>query len=493
MTDSVICLDVDGTLVDHRGRIHPRDVEILTVERRATILLATGRLLPSLRRTLERNNLFADGPIPLPLVLQNGAALYRPDETLYARYPFPEGTQAALIDAMQAHPQVAYLLFSLSEVYVLWPTPLARGLIKRFALDARSFTEASRERAFTKAMCIAESEQLLEPFVADVAELSLEASYSIPTVFEMTRAGVDKGRGLATLLPALSLSDARIVAVGDGGNDLPLFDAADLALAPSTSPLHIRDRADGVIDADACGLLAPVLEAAGLAAAASRGRSSDGSLTRGGNTVPTDNLSRAVIDGDVPTAADETQRAIDTGLPPHVILNRGLIAAMEEVGRLYEEETYFLPEMLAAAQAMKAGLARLRPLLAESGLEPIGRVALGTVQGDVHDIGKNLVGIMLEGAGFEIVDLGADVPPQRFLEIAPIVDVIGLSALLTTTMPAMGDVLKLLEEAGLRRDVRVIVGGAPVTQSFADRIGADGYSPDASSAVRKIKALLGLA
>jgi 5-methyltetrahydrofolate--homocysteine methyltransferase len=187
------------------------------------------------------------------------------------------------------------------------------------------------------------------------------------------------------------------------------------------------------------------------------------------------------------------RRAIDAGLPAEVILNEGLIAAMEEVGRLYEEQSYFLPEMLAAAQAMKAGLAQLRPLLAERGLEPVGKVALGTVQGDVHDIGKNLVGIMLEGAGFEIVDLGADVPPRRFLEVASTVDVIGLSALLTTTMSAMGEVVQVLEEAGLRQDVKVIVGGAPVTQSYADRIHADGYSPDASSAVRKVKSLLGLA
>jgi 5-methyltetrahydrofolate--homocysteine methyltransferase len=208
--------------------------------------------------------------------------------------------------------------------------------------------------------------------------------------------------------------------------------------------------------------------------------------------VQTDTLSRAVIEGDVPTAASEARRAIDAGLAADVILNEGLIAAMEEVGRLYEEQSYFLPEMLAAAQAMKAGLAQLRPLLAERGLEPVGKVALGTVEGDVHDIGKNLVGIMLEGAGFEIVDLGADVPPQRFLEVAPTVDVIGLSALLTTTMSAMGEVVQVLEQAGLRQDVKVIVGGAPVTQSFADRIDADGYSPDASSAVRKVKSLLGL-
>jgi 5-methyltetrahydrofolate--homocysteine methyltransferase len=165
---------------------------------------------------------------------------------------------------------------------------------------------------------------------------------------------------------------------------------------------------------------------------------------------------------------------------------------MEEVGRLYEQSVYFLPEMLAAAQAMKAGLAELRPLLAEQDVEPVGRVALGTVQGDIHDIGKNLVGIMLEGAGFEIVDLGADVSPENFVNVAPDVQVIGLSALLTTTMPAMSDVIEVLKEAGVRHDVKIVVGGAPVTQAFADEIGADGYSRDASSAVRKIKGLLGV-
>jgi 5-methyltetrahydrofolate--homocysteine methyltransferase len=203
-------------------------------------------------------------------------------------------------------------------------------------------------------------------------------------------------------------------------------------------------------------------------------------------------LTQAVIEGDVQTASAEVERAIQADAPAETILNQGLIAAMAEVGRLYEEQTYFLPEMLAAAQAMKAGLAKLRPLLAEQALEPRGRVALGTVQGDIHDIGKNLVGMMLEGAGFEVVDLGADVSPERFVEVAPNVQLIGLSALLTTTMPTMGDVMTALEEAGVRDRVKVIVGGAPVTPAFAERIGADGYSPDASSAVRETKALLGL-
>jgi 5-methyltetrahydrofolate--homocysteine methyltransferase len=203
-------------------------------------------------------------------------------------------------------------------------------------------------------------------------------------------------------------------------------------------------------------------------------------------------LQSAVIEGDVEGAQQETRRAIGGDAEPKDILNSGLIPGMEEVGRRYEEGSYFLPEMLAAAQAMKAGLAELRPLLAEQDVEPVGRVALGTVQGDVHDIGKNLVGIMLEGAGFEIVDLGADVPPEAFLDAASDVEAIGLSALLTTTMPAMEAVIEVLEEAGVRDKVKVIVGGAPVTDAFAEKIGADGYSPDASSAVRKIKGLLGI-
>jgi 5-methyltetrahydrofolate--homocysteine methyltransferase len=203
-------------------------------------------------------------------------------------------------------------------------------------------------------------------------------------------------------------------------------------------------------------------------------------------------LQSAVIEGHVEGAERETRRAIDADADPKEILNSGLIPGMEEVGRLYEEGSYFLPEMLAAAQAMKAGLTELRPLLAEQDVEPVGRVALGTVQGDIHDIGKNLVGMMLEGAGFEIVDLGADVPPEVFADAAPDVQAIGLSALLTTTMPAMEQVIVALKEAGVRDEVKVIVGGAPVTDAFAERIGADGYSPDASSAVRKVKGLLGI-
>ena len=165
---------------------------------------------------------------------------------------------------------------------------------------------------------------------------------------------------------------------------------------------------------------------------------------------------------------------------------------MAEVGRLFEENEYFVPEMLVSARAMQAGLGLLKPHLVAAGAEPIGKVIVGTVKGDLHDIGKNLVAMMLEGAGFEVVDLGTDVAPDKFVrgvvEHRP--QVLGLSALLTTTMPAMALTIQALQAAGVRDQVKVIIGGAPVTQSFAQQIGADGLSQDASSAVRLTQSLL---
>ncbi|MBI5016609.1 MAG: corrinoid protein [Deltaproteobacteria bacterium] len=208
--------------------------------------------------------------------------------------------------------------------------------------------------------------------------------------------------------------------------------------------------------------------------------------------VSWETLYTAVIDGDVATARAGTQECIDAGTAAESLLNEGLIAAMKEVGRRFEEGEYFLPEMLVSAKAMKASLALLRPLLTERNVPLMGRVALGSVRGDLHDIGKNLVAMMLQGAGFEVIDLGIDVTPEKFVQAASGAQVIGLSALLTTTMPSMGQVIGALREAGVRDRVKVIVGGAPVTQAFADELGADGFSPDASSAVRKVQELLGL-
>jgi len=201
----------------------------------------------------------------------------------------------------------------------------------------------------------------------------------------------------------------------------------------------------------------------------------------------------AVLDGNAPAAKAGVEAALTEGIPADKILKDGLIGAMAEVGRLFEENEYFVPEMLVAARAMQGGLALLKPYLAEAGTTSAGKVVIGTVKGDLHDIGKNLVAMMLEGAGFEVVDLGTDVSPERFVKA--VIDhqpgVVAMSALLTTTMPSMKGTIAALEEAGVRGKVKVMIGGAPVTDSFAKQIGADGYSPDASSATRLAKSLLG--
>ena len=199
-----------------------------------------------------------------------------------------------------------------------------------------------------------------------------------------------------------------------------------------------------------------------------------------------------VLEGKRDELVNRVQAALDGGIPAGDILQNGLIAAMGEVGKLFEEGEYFVPEMLIAARAMKAGLVILQPLLVDSGVESAGKVAIGTLKGDLHDIGKNLVGMMLEGAGFEIVDLGTDVEAEQFVAAAKNgADVIGLSALLTTTMPSMEGTIKAIEAEGLRDKVKVIIGGAPVTSAYAEKIGADGYAPDASQAVSLAKSLIG--
>lgn len=204
-----------------------------------------------------------------------------------------------------------------------------------------------------------------------------------------------------------------------------------------------------------------------------------------------DDIYDAIIDGDSSATVTSVKAALADGLSAEEILNEGMITAMDEVGRLFEETQIFVPEMLVSARAMKAGLELLRPILVDSGVEPAGKVILGTVQGDMHDIGKNLVGMMLEGAGFEIVDLGVDVAPEKFIEaLQGEVDILGLSALLTTTMVSMARTVKAIEEAGLRHKAKIIVGGAPVTEEFAHSIGVDGYAGDASQAVTLAKSLL---
>ncbi len=202
-------------------------------------------------------------------------------------------------------------------------------------------------------------------------------------------------------------------------------------------------------------------------------------------------IREAVIQGQAPVVVEKVKQALEAGEPADVILNQGLISAMQRVGELFEEGIAFVPEMLIAARAMDKALQILRPHLVEQGVQPIAKVAVGTVKGDLHDIGKKLVAMMLEGSGFEIIDLGIDVPPEKFVEAARQgAKVVALSALLTTTMPNMKHVIDAIQQAGLRDQTRIIIGGAPVNQAYADQIGADGYAPDASSAVRKVRELV---
>jgi 5-methyltetrahydrofolate--homocysteine methyltransferase len=202
-------------------------------------------------------------------------------------------------------------------------------------------------------------------------------------------------------------------------------------------------------------------------------------------------IQQAVLRGDASFVAENVKVLLDQGVGAGEILNLALVPPMVEIGNLYEQGEVYVPELLIAAHAMKAGMQVLRPELVKAGVEPLGRVVIGTVQGDIHDIGKNLVAMLLEGAGFEITDLGVDNSPDEFVAAVKAgAHILGMSGLLTTTIPSMPRTIQALKEAGLREKVKVIVGGAPVTQEFADEIGADGYAPDAASAVRLAKSLI---
>ncbi|MDI9430739.1 MAG: corrinoid protein [Planctomycetota bacterium] len=201
-------------------------------------------------------------------------------------------------------------------------------------------------------------------------------------------------------------------------------------------------------------------------------------------------LAEAVIKGDQATAVSTTKAALSEGMAPKAILDEGLIAGMDVIGDRFKKNEVYIPEVLIAARAMKMAMEVLEPELVKAGVQPIGKLVIGTVQGDLHDIGKNLVAMMLKGAGFEVIDLGVDVSPAKFVEETKSknAQLVGMSALLTTTMPGMEKTIKALQEAGVK--AKVMVGGAPVTQSFAEKIGAQGYAPDAASAVDTAKSLV---
>lgn len=201
-------------------------------------------------------------------------------------------------------------------------------------------------------------------------------------------------------------------------------------------------------------------------------------------------LSQAIIIGDQNTAVEITKEALGQGTAPKTVLDEGLIAGMDVIGERFKKNEVYIPEVLIAARAMKMAMVLLEPELVKAGVEPLGKFLIGTVQGDLHDIGKNLVAMMLKGAGFEVTDLGVDVPAEKFIEQAKKkeVQLVGMSTLLTTTMPSMENTLKALKDAGI--SAKIMVGGAPVTQGYADKIGASAYAPDAASAVDVAKELL---
>lgn len=206
-------------------------------------------------------------------------------------------------------------------------------------------------------------------------------------------------------------------------------------------------------------------------------------------------ISTAILEGDADSTPALAQKAIDQGIAPKTILDDGMVVGMNEVGARFRRGDMFVPEVLMSADAMQAGLGVLRPLLARAGVKMLGTVLLGTVKGDLHDIGKNLVGMMCEGAGFDVIDLGFNVPPEKFIdaikEHQP--DIVGMSALLTTTMRSMGHTIKAIEEAGLRDQIKIMVGGAPVDRDFAERIGADGYGSNAVAGSEQAKRFVGAA
>jgi len=194
-------------------------------------------------------------------------------------------------------------------------------------------------------------------------------------------------------------------------------------------------------------------------------------------------IADSLIKGQAPQVKELVQQAVDEGTSPGEILNKGLIAGMSVVGKRFKKNEIYVPEVLVAARAMHAGMDVIKPLLGESGIEPKGFFTIGTVKGDLHDIGKNLVMMMIEGAGFKVVDLGVDVTPEKYVQaVKDGAQILGMSALLTTTMPAMKTTIDAITAAGVRDSVKIIVGGAPLTQAFADEIGADGYATDAASA-----------
>lgn len=265
---TVICFDFDGTLVDAEGNIHPSDVEILASQRSMALVPATGRPLHSVRRAFGRHGLFNGSPIPFPLVLENGAAVYGEDEKLRSQHSFDPDLQAELLRAVLASEQAGFMLHSLDEVRTVRSDDLLEAFIRRFDLDARPWDPDSDlaedwERPLTKVVITSKDPEAVGRFEAEISGLPLELTYSLPNMLEAGPAGVHKGRGLTDLLKEAGILDGEVVVAGDGENDLTLFDVATLSFAPADSPPAIRSRADRILDVRKEGLLAPILREIG--------------------------------------------------------------------------------------------------------------------------------------------------------------------------------------------------------------------------------------
>lgn len=257
---TIICIDFDGTLVDDDGFIHPTDVEILADERSAKFVPATGRPLHAVRRTFERYRLFADRPIPFPLILENGAAVYSEHEMLLSQRSFDSVLQEELMHVVRTSERTSFILFSLDEARLVRANETLWAMARRFDLDPQPFDiDQKLSVPLSKVAVTAEDPDSLRAFQAEIAELPLEQTYSLPDVLELTPVGVHKGGGLAVLLEDAGRGETEVVVAGDGENDLALFDLADLSFAPESSPTAIQARADHVIDLRKEGLLVPIL------------------------------------------------------------------------------------------------------------------------------------------------------------------------------------------------------------------------------------------
>jgi Cof subfamily protein (haloacid dehalogenase superfamily) len=259
MSNPIICFDLDGTLFDPQGRIHPRDIAILTSESEINFIIATGRSLQSVHAMFTKNGLFTDVFIPFPLVLQNGSVIYEENEKLAGYFPFTHDTQHQLIEIIQ----ITFYLFEVKETHLLWPTAFGLDTAERFGMQSKPYKTDGGNFNYSKITCVSEDNDLMQKFAQIIQYLEVEISFSMETLLEITPQGIDKGSGLGQLLSLLNKSTVNLFFAGDGENDLPLFDTAQYSFAPANSPEPVRVCADDIIDTGKRGLLTPMLEKAG--------------------------------------------------------------------------------------------------------------------------------------------------------------------------------------------------------------------------------------